>query len=806
MAESGPRDPSVARSARAANPSQRSKVRRVLEGCLSTIDEALAPSLPQVCREALEQLARERDKGAMARAARVLLLTQQHEFVTTCLAAIREELLSSLAEFVNDPGGAREETNVSISLVDYGDMEERVLFERIDTRQRNAAEDELSLLNARIANMIGVLEIKPNENPLRPVVLFRGLLRALERSRIVRSSALVVVEAFDVPITDTVRELYRRCNELLEGDGVSADVRYVRASEALAMRGGGSSGAWPVHRGPASRLGPVTAGDGAAAEGNWFGAMLELYRRGGAEPVAPGGGVMWMPTQPGGPAVAASGPMTLAPVYAGPVYAGSPYPGVSPDLLSAINELQRTHALALTARENAAAREQEGADDAAELEKIATRKVDKLTIEIVSMLFERINADAQVPEPIRTLLLRLQLPFLKIALNDPEAFIAQRGPARELIDRVAMTSVGWTAQGEESQRYLQAVEKTVQMVVAGVNEGPELFKRALDEFEAYLESENTRDDNPVARARRALAAAETREINTINATIQVRRAFDDVGIESYLREFLLGPWVRVLVVAAERDGEDAPLVERLRQLVPDLVWSVQPKLERPERQRLLQMIPALLAGLRSGLELIEHPAEEVSAFFGRLMTSHAQAVKAFEIAKTGRADVVDTVALQRRLLSVSLTQTQGDERGGGSPIVVPAEALRQAVSRGGLDLDVVAPISQQPTMKNEVAGSTQGFATYSDLNLLKVGAWYELDYRDRLEKVQLRWVSPRKTVWLFTASGKTSGFSFGPDVLTGYLKLGKLKPVERAPLFQRAVEDLVTSFDASANRDAESVQ
>jgi hypothetical protein len=271
-----------------------------------------------------------------------------------------------------------------------------------------------------------------------------------------------------------------------------------------------------------------------------------------------------------------------------------------------------------------------------------------------------------------------------------------------------------------------------------------------------------------------------------------------------LRDFLLGPWVRALVVAAERDGEESPLVERLRQLVPDLIWSVQPKLERPQRQRLLQMIPALLAGLRTGLQLIEHPPAEVSAFFGRLMTSHAQSVKAFEIAKTGRADVVDTVALQRRLLNVHLTQA--GERGEEGPIVVPAEALRAAVSRGGLDLDVVAPLSQQPTKKTDVDPSTQGFATYSELNVLQVGAWYELDYHDRREQVQLRWISPRKTVWLFTASGRTSGFSFGPDVLTGYLKLGKLKPIERAPLFQRAVEDLVTSFDASASRDAEPVQ
>ncbi len=76
-----------------------------------------------------------------------------------------------------------------------------------------------------------------------------------------------------------------------------------------------------------------------------------------------------------------------------------------------------------------------------------------------------------------------------------------------------------------------------------------VFDRLLAEFDAFLGEIRPRDSDPVARAKRALEEAEKREILTINTTIQVRRAFDRVELEPYLRDFLLGAWVQVLVAA-----------------------------------------------------------------------------------------------------------------------------------------------------------------------------------------------------------------------------------------------------------------
>ena len=118
----------------------------------------------------------------------------------------------------------------------------------------------------------------------------------------------------------------------------------------------------------------------------------------------------------------------------------------------------------------------------------------------------------------------------------------------------------------------------------------------------------------------------------INAAIGIRRAFDGVQLESYLRDFLLGTWVKVLVAATLRERAQPDFAKKFRDMVPDLVWSVQPKINPDDRKRLVKTIPAVLNTLREGLQLIEYAPTQTQEFFTRLMASHAQAVKALEVA------------------------------------------------------------------------------------------------------------------------------------------------------------------------------
>ena len=80
---------------------------------------------------------------------------------------------------------------------------------------------------------------------------------------------------------------------------------------------------------------------------------------------------------------------------------------------------------------------------------------------------------------------------------------------------------------------------------------------------------------------------------------------------------------------------------RLRGRVEELIWSVQPKVEAADRQRLLKAIPDLLKKLRDGLNNISFDQHRAGQLFKDLQTCHIAALR-------GESDAVETEATSKR--------------------------------------------------------------------------------------------------------------------------------------------------------------
>jgi hypothetical protein len=486
------------------------------------------------------------------------------------------------------------------------------------------------------------------------------------------------------------------------------------------------------------------------------------------------------------------GGIPVGAVPAGGVPAGG-VPGaggfvIDPGLLAALNDAQRIGAIALAAVQQGQPVPDLGLDPGLLRAKVAdraTKQIDKLTIEIVGLLFDRINQDKHVPPDIKALLQRLQFPLIKVALVDPELFVSPHQPARELLDRIASTSVGWTPAGDQNQRFLAEVQKAVHTVLASTEEGLGPFRQALEGFEKYLSEENTRDDDPVARAKRALADAEEREVLAINATIKIRSAFDGVLLEGYLREFLLETWSRVLVAATLRDKSDAGLMRKYLGIVPDLVWSVQPKINPEDRKKLVTTIPPVLTALREGLTLIDYPKPRMQEFFARLMNSHAQAVKALELAHgAGQAAPFEASTLRIKLdgLKISADEVAQQPSNDGE-MTIPDDAVKHAIESAHVDVNYLT------------AGQVVALGEDEDLDrriaAFKRGDWFDMNLNGTGERVQLKWFTPRRALYLFVGASSTKTHSLTPATLRQFLRDGRISPVEGVPLFDRALREMM---------------
>ncbi len=69
---------------------------------------------------------------------------------------------------------------------------------------------------------------------------------------------------------------------------------------------------------------------------------------------------------------------------------------------------------------------------------------DKITMDVIGLLFDYIFRDPSIPEDLRNLFTRLQLPILKTALLDRSFFSDRKHPARRLLDHLAAAAIGAT--------------------------------------------------------------------------------------------------------------------------------------------------------------------------------------------------------------------------------------------------------------------------------------------------------------------------------------------------------------------------
>jgi len=828
-----------ARAGAPAGQSQRRGARRLLDGAWTPIWRVFGERLPELLRESLAAVAKDEDPEVAKPGKQVL--ARDRRFAAEFEGALQSEFARAVDEFVgakpNDrcaqaaagdraadpaPIAAEPRSAARLTLVEYGEMEVGTVIEASAARTRNATEELFASIHLRLANAIGEPEIRAGDSPLRPAIFFRALHAALTRIEAVDAeTALRLMPRFDTPMVKAIADTYRGVDSYLQTKGYGNEPTRISGWRATvagrATRQGGSTLGQSTQAGGWS--GGAIAGQHAEQILQALYGKLQLLPIDGAAGAARGASVQALAygLPPGAalapaptmlrsvagtmPQIATSGAAAATPIaqMATVALPGAPLV-IGVDLLNAINEIQKLSAVALSAaRQGGPA--PDAAIDSAELRgrllEKASAQVDKLTIEIVGLLFDRINADKHVPQAIKELLQRLQFPLIKVAVTDPALFVSADQPARRLIDRIASTSIGWTGAGEGNARYLAEVQKAIHTVLAATDEGIAVFERALAEFEAYLNDERTRDDDPVLRAKRALAEAEEREVLAINATIKIRSAFDGVQIESYLREFLLETWVRVLVAIMVRDRDDKAELRRHLAIVPDLAWSVQPKLSQEERKRLVATIPQVLALLRQGLLLIDWPKERMQEFFGKLMNSHAQAVKALELAHGNPGVAVEASTLRIRLDGIKLDDVLPES---AAPVRVPDDLVRSALASAQADVQHLTAPSLSGAVDPEV---DLGDAAL-DVMIAgwKRGDWFSLRVGDVAERVQLRWISPRKTLYLFVPAERRSGHSLSPESLRAFLRNGDLRPVESEPLFDRAVLDVVSELQRSAPASA----
>ncbi|MCS0612528.1 DUF1631 domain-containing protein [Massilia kyonggiensis] len=353
---------------------------------------------------------------------------------------------------------------------------------------------------------------------------------------------------------------------------------------------------------------------------------------------------------------------------------------------------------------------------------------DERTLDLLSRVFETVLLDDSIPPRTRELLQLLQVPVLKAALLDKNFFFEQDHPARRLVD--LMSRVGWEQREDADDPLFQTMRRSV----ARVGEAqPEAFARAVAELEAGIAADESAQEAALAAPVASALKREKHEVAARQARDAVALRVQAGDVNEVVSGFLEQRWTTVLTFAWTIEDARPGAVDNATRAMDDLIWSVKPKATPEQRKTLIARLPRLLATLNKWLDAIKWQDAERLQFFARLAEYHAAIVRApIELSPERQLELAAQAAQQDALRKVEMETA----------------AAEQAAARA---------------------------AEVSAVDGLERGMWLEFRTGEGARKVKLAWVSPLRTLFIFSGAGRREAFSLPAGKLAAALGDGSAR-------------------------------
>jgi hypothetical protein len=380
----------------------------------------------------------------------------------------------------------------------------------------------------------------------------------------------------------------------------------------------------------------------------------------------------------------------------------------------------------------------------------------RLSLEVVALMVDNLVSDTRLLAPIRQAISRLELALLRLVLVDVRFFTDRHHPARVLLQELSERGLAFGSQDDpQFNFFLVSLQRHLSPLADAQIEGDEPFEAALRALRMSWRESAMRAGTLIHMhgAVAALEDAEKRHVLAQRISAGMRAIPGFANAPQGIVDFLLGPWALVAASAQLTDKSGDPDPGGYKAIVKPLIWSAQPELASKDVSKLTGLVPRLLTKLREGLRLIDYPAVKTSTFFDLLMRLHQQAFRP-----------VDTVPSAQPELNSSCQANLTDE----VPLwVAPAEALasgfmalEEEVHEGTNDK---TPAELLPGLDvSSGVGTTEvdRAAGESVADKLAVGTWVELLVNGVWTRTQLGWISPQRTMYLFTSvQGKTQSMT-----------------------------------------------
>lgn len=508
-----------------------------------------------------------------------------------------------------------------LSLVDQQEVEDSLAMDAMISKARPSFEDDLFAIKERLKVVLHRKQIEDDLNPFDPKAIcnsFHEATQVIDSSIEVR---LIFYKLFERFVMSKLGEFYTSLNHYFIDKGVlpelrASEERLNQTSRFMANRRRDSS---DTANPDLSVAPPSMEASGESIGSDAIGSnIFNLLQNAVGQP-----GTGFAPGNAAGSAPAGS---------VGGSMPGAAAAAIGGAYFSALNQLQNTNLQPVpvisTDPQEYKSEIQQQLVSFRQAHAAEGNEADNQTIDIISMLFDFFFDDEALPDPVKVLIGRLQIPILKVAILDKSFFNLKKHPARKLLDSISKASLGWNDDPSREQKLIDKIEKTVDYLLAEFETDIAVFDNALSDFQAFIDKEN----QAAEKNQKVLLEQEQEKEDELEKTRQlvghvVERLASKHDFSLPVVDFLEGTWKQVLYTTCLAEGEQSNHWRNLKKISSTLIWTLIPKHSEDEKKKLLQTLPPLLRALSRGMDLIKIDKDNQNQVFQMLVAEHSKVMK-----------------------------------------------------------------------------------------------------------------------------------------------------------------------------------
>lgn len=184
---------------------------------------------------------------------------------------------------------------------------------------------------------------------------------------------------------------------------------------------------------------------------------------------------------------------------------------------------------------------------------------DNDTFDLLGLLYTELEREVREDTPARELLDRLQVPLLRLALQDRAFFVRNEHPGRMFLNTVAESGASWLGEDGVDPHFENQLAQTVERVVNDYQGDVQVFEQANADLQQQLQVQARRAEVSerrhveAARGKEKLAVAKQRAATVLDELLK------DKTLPRFVQTLLRQAWADVLTLVLLRNGEQSEL-------------------------------------------------------------------------------------------------------------------------------------------------------------------------------------------------------------------------------------------------------